>query len=69
MTALAPDRSLGFWAKCRACAHCWIAAYYPANLTDFAKVAARATCPKCGDRKPMIAKQSNGVLQEDQSNG
>lgn len=63
-TADAPDHSLGFWAKCRACAHCWIAAYYPADLTSFARVLSKANCPKCGDAHPTIAKQDLGVLTE-----
>jgi hypothetical protein len=59
--------SQGFWVKCRACAHCWIAAYFPAEVSQFVKIAARATCPKCGDRKPFIARQSEGVLLEEKS--
>lgn len=60
-----PAPSIGFWVRCRACAHCWIAAYLPMAAATCCRIAARATCPKCGNRKPFIAKQSNGVLQED----
>lgn len=59
-----PDRSLGFWAKCRQCGHCWIAAYYPADLVAVANLLKRAACPKCGDLHPGVAKQSNGTLEE-----
>ena len=60
------DQSLAFWAKCgdEACAHCWPAAYYPANLSDFAKIMKRAVCPKCGNERPLVAKQAAGVLNE-----
>lgn len=63
------DRSLGFWVKCAACAHCWIAAYYPAPLTEFARIARRSICPKCGGGKAFVAKQSNGELQEEREDG
>lgn len=53
-----------FWAKCRACSHCWPAGYLPMEATAFCKIAMRAYCPMCGEGKPWIAKQDNGVLQE-----
>lgn len=59
--------STPFWAKCRICAHCWIVAYLPMDIGKMAKAAKRATCPTCGDTKPVIAKQDNGVLNEDQA--
>lgn len=58
--------SIPFWVKCRACGHCWHAAYYPLDLSKFAKIAKRAVCPKCGDRKPLVARQHNGLLLEQQ---
>jgi hypothetical protein len=58
-----PDK--GLWAKCRDCAHCWIVAYYPADMRLLGKVMKRACCPKCGDTKPLVAKQDNGVLLEE----
>lgn len=63
------DRSLAFWAKCgnAECRHCWPAAYYPADLGDFAKIMLKASCPKCGHDRPLIARQDAGVLQEDSS--
>lgn len=64
MTETAPDNSLGFWAKCRACAWCWIVSYYPDDLTIFLRKASGAKCPKCGDRRPLVAKQENGKLLE-----
>lgn len=63
MAELAPS-SLAFWAKCRSCFHCWPAAYYPHELGRFARIIGRAICPKCGDRKPLIAKQADGILME-----
>ena len=58
------DRSTPFWAKCRSCAHCWEAAYYPSDMRKLCRILARAACPKCGEPKPMIAKQDNGKLLE-----
>lgn len=58
-----PDKPL--WAKCRKCAHCWPVAYLPMAMAVLAKIAKGGfACPKCGDRKPVVAKQANGVLQE-----
>ena len=57
--------SLGFWAKCRSCKHCWIVAFYPMQLDKFARILKQAKlCPKCGAPHPTTAKQDAGVLQE-----
>ena len=61
----ATEERRGFWAKCRACAHCWIAAYLPMEMAACARLMGRAACPMCGDRKALIAKQDNGQLRED----
>lgn len=53
-----------FWGKCRICGHCWPAAYLPMEMALCAKVLKRATCPKCGDARPGIARQDDGLLQE-----
>lgn len=63
MTAPAAP-SLGFWLKCRKCAHCWIAAYLPMDVTTFCKATRGARCPKCADGKPVVAKQEGGSLME-----
>lgn len=60
-----PDRSLGFWARCVPCGHSWIAAYFPAPLEELAEIARKAFCPKCGNRKPVVARQSGGKLTEE----
>ena len=60
----ATEASAGFWLKCRKCAHCWIAAYLPMDVTTFCKVTKGARCTKCGDPKPVVAKQENGALKE-----
>lgn len=53
-----------FWVKCRKCSHCWPAAYLPLVVDVFAKIAKSAVCPMCGDKKPVVAKQDNGKLNE-----
>lgn len=54
-----------FWVKCEPCGHVWAAAYYPLELSLFARIAKSSVCPKCGERKKVtIAKQDDGVLQE-----
>lgn len=58
--------SLAFWAKCANCSHCWPAAYYPLSAAQFAKIAGRAICPKCGG-DAMVAKQPGGKLLEESS--
>lgn len=57
-----------FWAKCPGCGHCWVAAYYPAPLSAFADIlrANSKRCPKCGAANAVVAKQTNGVLEEPQ---
>lgn len=62
MTAAGEKR--GFWAKCRACAHCWIIAYLPMEIMAACKLLAKASCPMCGDAKPFVAAQDNGELLE-----
>lgn len=46
-------------AKCRNgdCQHIWTVAHLPMDLAIVAKLAARAACPKCGDTKPLVAKE------------
>lgn len=53
-----------FWAKCRKCSHCWPVAYLPMDMARFGRLLGRICCPKCMDRKPVIARQDNGVLLE-----
>jgi hypothetical protein len=36
-----------FWVHCAICAHEWIAAYLPQNLTLFCKRLKRIYCPSC----------------------
>lgn len=53
------------WAKCVKCALCWPIAYLPMNMKLFAKITKGGfRCPRCGDAKPVVAKQDNGILQE-----
>ena len=64
-----PPADKGFWVKCSddKCRHCWIAAYFPMEVAKFAKIAVQSKyCPKCGAAKPVVAKQDNGVLMEQQ---
>lgn len=58
----------GFWVKCSACKHTWIAAYLPMELNKFAKVA-KASCPMCAapPKKVFVAKQKDGVLMEQET--
>lgn len=43
-------------AKCRKpeCAHVWAIAYLPMPVMDVATCGKRATCPMCGDTKPLL---------------
>lgn len=65
------ERDKAFWAKCLvpACGHIWAAAYYPMDASKFARIAMKATCPKCGATKDKvgIAKQDSGRLLEEVS--
>lgn len=56
-------------AKCRKpeCAHVWVIAYLPMDLATTAKLAGRAGCPKCGDLKPLVAKESDKTTTKDQA--
>ena len=56
------------WAKCSACAHCWIIAYLPMEVGKAVRLAKNAACPKCGDEKPLMASESD-ILQVEQTNG
>lgn len=59
-----PDRSQAFWLRCAKCAHCWIGAYVPTDVSTLCKLTKCARCPKCAAGKPFIAKQNAGVLME-----
>ena len=61
---MSDDPQTPFWAKCKSCGHCWVAAYYPQALFLFAKILSRARCPKCGG-DAVVAKQDDGKLLED----
>jgi len=61
----APEGKAGFWAKCRACGHCWIAAYLPMEIIAACKLIGAARCPVCGDSRPVMPKQDSGVLLEE----
>jgi hypothetical protein len=59
-----PDESLGLWARCAMCGHCWIGARYPAPLEQFARAMKKgSSCPRCGGRG-LLAKQEDGRLLE-----
>lgn len=55
-----------FWLKCVLCAHVWIGAYVPMEVSKFARIVGRAHCPKCAaPAKDIVpAKQDDGVLKE-----
>lgn len=57
-----------FWAKCVKCSHCWAVGYAPMELGKFARVAKAGSkyCPKCGATGAVVAKQKDGILQEQQ---
>ena len=42
-------------ARCRACDHVWIVAYLPMQIEKAARLMQLAACPKCADKKPVIA--------------
>ena len=45
-------------AKCVACGHVWIVGYAPIELGLLAELGRRAMCPKCGNKKPNVAKDA-----------
>lgn len=56
--------SVPFWARCPGCGHCWAVAYYPLQLSLFARIVrGHAACPKCGTGG-VVAQQKDGVLEE-----
>ena len=62
------DHAIGtkpFWAKCPTCGHCWPAAYFPLRLDVCGRLLKAARCPKGCKSPVMIAKQDDGVLQEE----
>ena len=61
----APDKpgDKPFWAKCKDCSHCWIAAYWPIAVETLVRIAKHQCCPKCGG-VALVAKQHDGVLDE-----
>lgn len=65
-----PAATKPFWVKCRdeKCGHCWPAAYAPMEMAKFAKAAAANAryCPKCGEPNALVAKQTDGILEEPQ---
>lgn len=67
MTHSAPVESKKpFFVMCgdAACKHCWPAAYLPMEMGKFASATKGLRCPMCGNRKPVIPKQADGVLLE-----
>lgn len=57
-----------FWLECVGCAHTWIAAYLPMEVSRFVRLTKGASCPMCGTDKPIIAKQNDGgALREEAS--
>ena len=60
----APEERRPFWGKCRGCGHCWPIGYMPMVVETMARLAIAAACPMCGDDKPVVARQDNGVLLE-----
>jgi hypothetical protein len=58
------EATKALWAKCSACGHCWPAMYYPIDMAAMGRILKHIVCPKGCDSKAMVAKQSDGVLQE-----
>lgn len=50
------DPHKAFGAKCRECGHVWIIGYLPMPMRQMGKLSGKAKCPKCGDKKPLLAK-------------
>lgn len=52
------DFTLGgdkLWLTCKPCAHTWIAAYLPMEMSKVGKLLKGARCPKCGDKAIFMA--------------
>lgn len=61
------DQRFPFWVRCVKCSHAWAAAYLPMEVRKFsAIVKGNSTCPMCGAKKPVIARQEHGVLLPDE---
>lgn len=60
-----PDKA--FWAMCPACRHCWPAAFLPMEVEAAARLMIAARCPKGCDSRPVVPKQSDGALLEEQT--
>ena len=68
MTVLPDDFTKELWAKCGDCGHLWCIAKYPAPMhVVAAQIGKKPTCPNCGSKKVLIAKQNNGELNEEPS--
>lgn len=54
-----------FFVQCSKCKHCWPAAYYPMEVSAWARIVMKAICPMCGCTKGhTIPKQADGKLTE-----
>lgn len=64
------ERQHPMWAKCgdSGCKQAWPATYLPADMGMVAAILAKAACPMCGNRKPVIAKQEGGRLLDPDCN-
>jgi hypothetical protein len=41
--------------RCSACDHTWVVAHLPMPVTEVARLARRAACPKCACTKVFVA--------------